>query len=130
MQRRRNCGSTVEIREKTSNMEERFDTGIWYFYPEDRYLYFKGMLGDAHNSKDDALGTIGRQIADDVLNGVVEKTKSDGMVVLYFIGHIIPRENNSTLIDMNTYVSADYGDEIIEILRDYDSYQRINLHVV
>lgn len=119
-----------ETQEKTSNMEERFDTGIWYFYPEDRYLYFKGMLGEAHKSNDDALRTVRAQIVDDVLSGVVEKTKSEGKVILYFIGHLTPQSDHSVLIDMNTYVSADYGDEIIEILRDYDSYQRISLHVV
>lgn len=112
-------------------MEERFDTGIWYFYPEDhRYLFFKGMLGDAHETEEAALDTIRKQIASDVSDGTVEESKSKDMVILYFIGHIIPRENQPTLIEMNSYVSEAYGDDIIEILRDYDSYQKINLHVI
>ena len=73
---------------------------------------------------------IRERAAVDISDGWFEKRKSDGVVIIYFIGHVIPREDNCSLIEMSSYVSELYGDEIIEALRDYDSYQKINLHVI
>lgn len=107
----------------------KYDTGIWYFYPEDRMLLFKGMLGDRHDLKRDALKTITDQIASDISDGTIEKMKSDGKVVLYFLCRLEPREHD-TLYTMTTYVSKAYGESTVAILKDYDSYQRINLKVI
>ena len=107
----------------------KYDTGIWYFYPEDRMLYFKGMLGERHNLKRDAMKAITDQIASDISDGTIEAMKDQGKVVLYFLCRLEPREHD-TLYTMTTYVSSAYGESLIAILKDYDSYQRINLQVI
>lgn len=107
----------------------KYDTGIWYFYPEDRMLFFKGMLGDRHELRRDAMKAVTDQIASDIADGTVEKMKADGKVVLYFICRLEPRPD-CTMMKMTTYVSKAYGKELVAILKDYDSYQRINLKVL
>ena len=107
----------------------KYDTGIWYFYPEDRMLFFKGMLGDRHDLKRDALKAITDQVSSDLSDGTVEAMKADGKVVLYFLCRLEPT-SSGTLMRMTTYVSKAYGPELIAILKDYDSYQRINLKVI
>ena len=117
-------------KKNTSNMEERYDTGIWYWTIDGGYLYFRGMLGDAHESEEAAMDTIRKQTASDVSDGVVEEMKSKGVVIIYFLCHVIPQDDHSSLFDMSSYVSESYGDEVIKLLKDYDSYQRIGLHVI
>lgn len=111
-------------------MKERYDTGIWHLYLEDRYLHFAGMLGESHETEEAALNAIRNQVSSDVSDNVIEQSKKHGHAVLYFISHLTPQDDYTTLIEMNTYVSEAYGDDVIETLRDYDSYQKINLHVI
>lgn len=108
-----------------------YDTGCWRLYLEDNYLCFAGMLGNRHETEEQAMELIKRNIDDDLHHGTVEKTLKDGYVLLYFLSKLEKKPDDATTyISMTTYVSSAYGEEVLNQVREYDKKEQMNLKVL
>lgn len=108
----------------------KYDTGIWYFYPEEKTVYFAGMLGDEeHKLRRDALKVITDKTASDVADGTVEKAKEDGKVILYFLSRIETKPD-AHYISMAFYVSKAYGRELVNTLKEYSKEHKMELRFI
>lgn len=111
-----------------------YDTGIWRLFlgeDGDHYLCFGGMLGERHDTEEQAMELIKRNIDDDLRHENEKNTLEEGFVQMYFLSKLEKEDQDSTTyITMTAYVSHTYGEEVLAALREYDETHKINLKVL